>query len=496
LQIRKSGWKNEFRFQNIKGDSMPKVAMIGAGSVVFCKTLLSDMMATPALQGTEYALMSPTESKLKRMETFAKRMLKDNNIAGSVWATTNRQEAIKNADFVVVMIQVGGVEAFGIDYKIPMKYGVDQCIGDSLGPGGVFRGLRSVPVLIDIAKDMERYAKPGAIMLNNANPMAGNCLALGMATKVPFVGLCHGVQTTLDLIAGYCNVPKSEISFLCGGINHMDWFLKLEHKGKDLYPVLREVFEKPEYYKNEKVRGEVFRHFGYFMTESTGHLSEYLPWFRKNKKALDLYCDEPGFGGETGAYYNYCKMLAEKYAEHDPLEFESTKIKSRSVEYCSYILEAVVTGVPFRLMGNVRNDNYIDNLPDGCCVEVPVFADAMGLHPTRIGMLPPQCAAACQTNVNVQVLAAHAGLEGDTEHIVHAVALDPLAGAVCTLSEIRAMCGEMLEAQRRWLPQFKGKTMRAVPAISIPKNIKPVAVPTDPALAIANRFGKLAEQKM
>jgi len=472
-----------------------KIAMIGAGSVVFAKTLLADMMATPCLQDSEWALMSRTAPKLKRMEAFARRMLKDNGLAGKVWATLDRREAIEGADFVVVMIQVGGLEAFRIDYEVPLKYGVDQCIGDSLGPGGLFRGLRTIPVLVDIARDMHEVAKPGAIMLQYANPMAANCLALGKATPVAFVGLCHGVQTTLDLIAGYVGVPKDEITYTCGGINHMDWFLRLEHRGRDLYPELRRVFERPEYYKNEKVRGEVFRQFGYFMTESTGHLSEYVPWFRKNRKALDLYCDEPAFGGESGAYYKYARALAAKYAKHDPLEYESAKIESRSVEYCSYILEAVVTGRPFKFMANVRNDGYITNLPVGCCVEVPTFADATGLHPSRIGDLPPQCAAACMTNVNVQILGAEAALNADPEHIVHAAALDPLTSAVCTLKEIRDLCAEMLEAERRWLPQFKGKKIRPTPTISIPKGCKPVEVPLDPALAIGNRFIQLMEQK-
>jgi len=220
-----------------------------------------------------------------------------------------------------------------------------------------------------------------------------------------------------------------------------------------------------------------------------------VPWFRKNKKALELYCDEPSFGGESGAYYKYSKALAAKYAEHDPLEYETARIESRSVEYCSYILEAVVTGRPFRFMGNVRNDGYISNLPDGCCVEVPTFADDTGLHPTRIGALPPQCAAACMTNVNVQILAGEAALAGDTESIVHAVAMDPLTSAVCTLKEIREMCAEMLEAHRKWLPQFEGKTMRATPTIRIPKGCKPVEVPLDPALAINKRFATLIEQK-
>ena len=471
-----------------------KVAMIGAGSVVFCKTLMSDIMATPALAGCEFALMSRTEPKLRRMEDFGRRMLADNGIAGSVWATLDRREAIRDADFVVVMLQVGGIEAFEADYKIPLRYGVDQCVADSLGPGGIFRGLRTIPVLVDIAGDMKELARPGAIMLQYANPMAANCLALGKATGVAFVGLCHGVQTTLDLISRYCGVPKDEISYNCGGINHMDWFLTLEHKGRDIYPALREVFEKPEYYKNEKVRGEVFRHFGYFMTESTGHLSEYVPWFRKNKKALDLYCDEPSFGGETGAYYTWCKTIAQKYAESDALSGESTRIEKRSVEYCSYIMEAVSTGRPFRFMGNVRNDGYITNLPHGCCVEVPAFADDTGLHPTFVGDLPPQCAALCMSNVNSQILTADAALNSDTERIVQAVAMDPLTSAVLTLQEARDMCTEMLEAERQWLPHFAGKRIAPKPVISIPAGCRPVDVPLDPALAIGKRFSTLIER--
>jgi alpha-galactosidase len=470
-----------------------KIAMIGAGSVVFCKTLMSDIMATPALAGSEFALMSRTEPKLRRMEEFGRRMLRDNGLPGRVWATLDRREAIRDADFVVVMIQVGGVEAFEVDYKVPLKYGVDQCIADTLGPGGIFRGLRTIPVLVDIARDMEELAKPGAIMLQYANPMAANCLALGKATGVSFVGLCHGVQTTLDLISRYCNVPKDEVTYTCGGINHMDWFLRLEHKGRDLYPILREVFERPEYYKNEKVRGEVFRHLGYFMTESTGHLSEYVPWFRKNAKALDLYCDEPSFGGESGAYYNWCRTVSDRFSVQDPLEFESTAIEERSVEYCSYIIEAVTTGKPFRFMANVRNDGYITNLPRGCCVEVPAFADDAGLHPTFVGELPPQCAALCLTNVNVQILTAEAALNGDPERVVQAVAMDPLTGAVCTLDEIRRMCTEMLEGQRRWLPNFDGSRIAPKPVINIPPYCEPVGVPLDPALAIGKRFGTLVE---
>ena len=473
-----------------------KIAMIGAGSQIFCKTLTMDILATDALKDSEIRLMSRTKPKLDRMHNFIQRVIDDNDLPASVMSTLDRREALKDADYVIVMIQVGGVDAFKLDYEIPMKYGVDQCIGDSLGPGGVFRGLRTVPVLAEIVKDMEELC-PNALLLNYANPMAGCCLALGRVSKqVQFIGLCHGVQTTLDLISRYVDVPKEEIEHLCAGINHMGWFLELKDKrdGRDLNPILRENMEKPEYYINEKVRGEVMRHFGYFMTESTGHLSEYIPWFRSHKRALEMYCDMPDFGGATGAYYKYCTFLAEKYKDIDYLELESTQIEKRSCEYCSYILEAHQTGVPFELNGNVRNDGYITNLPDGCCVEVPVIVDKNGIQPQKVGDLPMQCAALNQSNVTVQMLSVEAGLSGNPEHIMQAIAMDPLTSAVCTLAEAREMTAEMLEAEREWLPQFEGKTLAATPEVAIPANITPVDVPVDPALAIANRFGQLAEQ--
>ena len=477
---------------------MPKIAMIGAGSMIFCKTLSMDIMATPALRDSEICLMSRTRPKLDRMEAFLKRVIKENGLPTKVWSTLDRREALKDADYVVVMIQVGGIEAFKSDYEIPLKYGVDQCIGDSLGPGGIFRGLRTIPVLVDIVKDMEELC-PDALLLNYANPMAACCLALGrVARRVQFIGLCHGVQTTLGLIAGYVDVPKEQIDFICAGINHMGWFLKLANSktGEDLYPKLRANLEKPEYYVNEKVRGEVMRHFGYFMTESTGHLSEYLPWFRSSERALELYCDEPGFGGASGAYLKYGAMLADKFKDVDYLQSESTELGERSVEYCSHILEAHETDNVFRLNGNVRNDGFITNLPDGCCVEVPVFVDRLGIHPSHVGNLPPQCAALNQSNVTVQTLAVDAGMSGDVELIMHAVAMDPLTAACCTLKEIREMTAQMLEAEREWLPQFEGKTLEETPTINIPKDVRRADVPLDPALAIANRFGELASRKV
>ena len=471
---------------------MAKVAMIGAGSLVFCKTLMADFLTTPALEGSEYSLMALSHKRLDKMHDFVKRMTSDNAVKAKVSATTDRREALRGADYVVVMIQVGGVDVFRQDYEIPLKYGVDQCIGDTMGPGGVFRALRHIPALLEIAGDMRRLC-PRAVMFNYANPMAMCCWALSTVSGLQFVGLCHGVQTTMDLIASYVGARKDQIDFLAAGINHMAWFLRLEKDGKDLYPILKRNFEKPGYYVNEKVRGEVMRHFGYFMTESTGHLSEDLPYFRKNRKALGLYCDEPAFGGETGAYYKYCAALAEKFQTMDPLSIESTKLGPRSAEYCSHIIEALETGEVFRFNGNVRNDGYITNLPNGCCVEVPIYADRTGLHPTVVGDLPPQCAALNMTNVLVQGLAVQAALAGDVELVMQAVALDPLTAAVLTLKEIRDMTAEMLEAEKKYLPQFEGRTLRDAPTISIPKNVKRQEVPLDPALAIANRFVKLAK---
>ena len=471
---------------------MAKIAMIGAGSLVFGKTLMNDFLSTPALAGSEYCLMALTHRRLDSMHAFVEKMIADNGVDATVTKPTDRREALRDADYVVVMIQVGGLEAYGHDLNIPLKYGVDQCIGDTLGPGGVFRAARHIWALMEIANDMRELC-PNALLLNYANPMAVCCWALGMVEGLQFVGLCHGVQTTMDLIASYVDSKKEEIDFVAAGINHMAWFLKLEKDGCDLYPTLRANFEKPEYYASEKVRGEVMRHFGYFMTESTGHLSEYLPYFRKNRKALDLYCDEPAFGGETAAYYKFSLELAKKFEQKDPLSIETTELQPRSAEYASHIIEAHETGIPFRFNGNVRNDGYINNLPYGCCVEVPCFVDRLGIHPTVVGDLPPQCAALNMTNVNSQGLAARASMDGDTELLVQAVALDPLASAVLTLKEVRDMVSEMLEAQRQWLPQFEGEAVRSTPTIDIPEGIARVDVPLDPALAIANRFGKLAE---
>jgi alpha-galactosidase len=469
---------------------MIKIAIIGAGSIVFSKTLITDILASK-LTNVQFYLMDPNETKAGYVKRYAERVIRENGLSAEVITTTDRRAAIRDAKYIISTFQIGGLRATELDYEIPLKYGVDQCIGDTLSPGGIFRALRSIPVTMNMARDIEELS-PNALVLNYVNPMSMVCWALGK-TRVKFVGLCHGVQVSLDLVSSYTGVPKSEITYLSAGINHMAWFLKLEHKGRDLYPLLRERFEQPAYYANEKVRGEVFRQMGYFMTESTGHLSEYLPYFRKNQKALDLYCNEPAFGGESGAHVKWSRVVAAKYAEGDILKDEPGKLQPRSVEYGSYIIEAIETGDPFHFQGNVTNEAMIPNLPEDCCAEGPVYADGSGLHKVIVGELPPQCAALNLTNINVHRLTVEAALSGDPETIVHACALDPLTSAVLTLKETRDMASEMLEAQRQWLPQFEGKHIRPTPIISIPKDLKRAKVPIDPALAIAMRFGELTK---
>ncbi len=466
-----------------------KVAIIGAGSIVFCKTLMLDIMNIPELGHVEFALMAPSTKRTQYVKAFADRVIKANNLDCEAYVTTDRSDALCGADYVICTLQVGGTEAYGYDVEIPLKYGVDQCIGDTLSPGGIFRALRSIPVMIDLADDMKKLC-PDALLLNYVNPMAPVCWALS-TTGIKYVGLCHGVQTTLDLISGYVDVPKKDIDYVCAGINHMGWFLSLKHKKQDLYPKLRERFEHAEYYANEKVRGEVMRHFGYFMTESTGHLSEYLPYFRKNELGLKLYCDEPDFGGETGAYLKWCRIIGEKYNGVDVLTNESSILPERSVEYGSYIIEAIELNRLFRFNGNLRNNGMITNLPDDCCAEMTVFADGSGLHQTFVGDLPAQCAALNMTNILTQRLTVEAALTGDPEKAMQACALDPLTSAKLTLKEIRDMTTEMFIAEQQWLPQFKGKLPVATPVIDIPKDVVRAAVPVDPALAINARFGQL-----
>lgn len=465
-----------------------RVAVIGGGSTVFSKMLITNLLAGP-IRDVDLVLQAPSTRRTSLIAAWGERFVEANGLPARIIVETDRTTAIRGARYVFCAFQVGGLAATEADYEIPMRHGVDQCIGDTLGPGGVFRALRAIPVAIEVAQDVARLA-PEALILNYVNPMAMVTWALSRA-PVQAVGLCHGTQVSLDLIAGYTGVPKDEIEWSCAGINHMSWFVRLAHDGMDLYPRLRERFEDPRYYANEKVRGEVFRQFGYFMTESTGHLSEYLPWFRKSSAALATYCDEPMFGGESGAHVRWSRMVSERYTDEEVLAEGGLTPPERTHEYGPRIVEAIETGIPFRFQGNRINHGTIDNLPDDACIEGPMVADADGVHPQPFGRLPDQCAALNQTNINVQRLAVNAAVHGDTEAIVHALALDPLTGAVLTLHEIRALAAEMLEAQRQWLPQFEGRSVRPVPAIVVPKGIERAHVPLDPALAIARRFDEV-----
>lgn len=466
-----------------------KVAIIGAGSLVFCKTLILDIVQIPGIGEVEFDLMAPTTRNTSCVKAHIDGILAGSDLRADIRVTTDRRAALAGADYVICTFKIGGIRAYEADIEIPLKYGVDQCIGDTLSPGGVFRTLRTLPVMREVAEEMRELC-PNALMLNYVNPMATMCWSVA-DSGVQVVGLCHGVQTTLDLLAGYAGVPKEEIDYVCAGINHMGWFIKLEHNGQDLYPLLRERIDLPEYYGNEKVRGEMFRQFGYFMTESTGHLSEYLPYFRKNSRGMELYCDEPDFGGETAACLKWNRILEAKYGDGDKLANEPLELPARSVEYCSYIIEALECNKVFRFNGNIRNNGLITNLPADCIAEVPIFADGAGLHPTQVGALPSQLAALNMSNVSCQRLAVEAAMSGDPEAVVWACALDPLTSARLNPDEIRLMATEMMEAEREWLPQFGGRLPRPTPRVVVTPDVKRVRVPVDPALAISARLGKL-----
>jgi alpha-galactosidase len=365
---------------------------------------------------------------------------------------------------VITTFQQGGLEAYQLDIEIPQRYGVEQCVGDTLGPGGVFRAFRTIPVLLELCREMDDLA-PDALLINYVNPMAANTWAVHVATGRPCVGLCHSVQGTSRMLADWVAVPYDEVIYLCAGINHLAFFLEFRRGQEDLYPLIRQAIQRPEICAREPVRIELMQHFGYFVTESSGHASEYLPYFRRSAQMVneglvprfkDKRNDWCGFG-QTGGYLRHCmRRFAESEQEYQQLRAGIHDLPAgRTHEYGSYLLEAVETNRPTRINGNVPNYDLIDNLPHGCCVEVPCLVDGNGVQPTVVGALPTQLAALMRTNINVQELTVDAALSGDLEAAHHAVMLDPLTAAVCGLSEIRSMVDDMLEAQAKWLPQFR-----------------------------------------
>ena len=438
---------------------MAKIVIIGAGSRVFTKSLITDFLSYPELRSSTISLMDLDEGRLGLMKAFAEKLVSQHDFEAKVESTTDRREALEGADYVVLSIRVGGLEASRLDLEIPAKYGIVQGVGDTIGPGGVFYGLRHIPVILDICRDMEDLC-PEAWLLNYTNPMAMICWAVNDQSRVKNAGLCHSVQGTASELARYLSAPLDEISYWVAGINHMAWFLKLRWRGEDAYPLLRERFKDPRVYSGPEahwagpdlVRVEIFRAFGYFVTESSQHMSEYVPYFRKRPELLERF--RLAYRLDTIEGMLERRAMAEEEMRRMIDGDEPIPIR-RSTEYCSHMIHSMETGAPRRVNVNVRNDGLITNLLRGCCVEVPCLVDRNGVHPCFVGDLPPQCAALNRTNINVQELGALAAVERDKELAFQAVLLDPLTSAMLSIDETRSMVDEMFEAEARYLRDYR-----------------------------------------
>ena len=423
-----------------------KVAFIGAGSVVFARTLIGDLLSTPELAGptTSLALMDIEGERLRTSEVVAGRVAAAVGAEPRIDATLDRRTALDGADYVITMFQVGGYRPATVtDFEVPKRFGLRQTIGDTVGIGGIMRGLRTIPVLLDLCREMEELC-PDALLLQYVNPMAILGSAVARATTVRSVGLCHSVQGTARDLAADLGVPASELEYRCAGINHLAFYLELSHHGRDVYSDLRRVVEEGRVPEWNRVRYEVFRRFGYFCTESSEHLAEYVPWFIKSGRP-DLVDD---FNVPLDEYPRRCEaQLAEWEELRRSLHDEGELTVTRSDEYGAGIMRALETGEPFRFNGNVPNTGpLIANLPADCCVEVPCIAGAGGVSPEPVGELPPQLAALVQTNVNVQSLTVEAALTGRRDHVDHAAMLDPHTAAELSLPEIHELVDALLEA--------------------------------------------------
>ncbi|MBC8161502.1 MAG: alpha-glucosidase/alpha-galactosidase [Roseiflexaceae bacterium] len=444
---------------------MPKVSIIGAGGVVFPLTLIRDILSFAALRGSTITLMDIDAARLQHTHTGARALIERFDLPTQLVATTDRRAALAGADYVIVCFQVGGLAAYQLDVEIPRRYGIDQCVGDTLGPGGVMRGLRSIPVLLSIAQDMQELC-PNALLIQYANPMAMNSWALN-TTGIRNVGLCHSVQGTSQLLARRVGVPYEQVSFRSAGINHQAWFIEFRHGDEDLYPRIREVMAQrygraPSHaaadngdhsqpkgdslYEggSERVRTAIMRTFGYFHTESSHHASEYVPYFRKNPELVREYIPE------RWDYFELC--LA-----HEPPNYEKMLAQglTPSHEYGAFIIDSMETGTARVIYGNVENRGLITNLPAGCCVEVACLVDSNGVQPTVVGDLPPQLAALNRACIAVQERAVHAAIHGDRAAVYQAIALDPLTAALLTLDQIHSMTDELLAAEAQWLPALR-----------------------------------------
>ncbi len=434
---------------------MPKITLIGAGSAVFAAEIMKDVLATPGLETGTFALVDIDEGRLEVAHKMAEWLVDKSGRNWSVEATTDRTKVLAGTDYLVNSIEVAGLANVRHDYDIPMKYGVDQCIGDTIGPGGLFKALRTLPAWLDILKDTERLA-PNALVMNYTNPMSLTVLTGIRASKLSIVGLCHSIQHTTHQLAEYLDMPYEEIDWQGAGINHLAWIVKLERAGRDLYPVLQERIEKhPEIYERDPVRFEMMKHLGAFVTESSGHTSEYTAYFRKRPDLIDKYM-RSGYRGESGYYANNWPEWREEHMQalRDVMAGKEEYELNRGPEYASRIIEAVETGAPQVIYGNVTNTGLIDNLPQNGVVEVACLVDRKGVQPTHFGTLPTQLANLDQQHMAFHDLVATAVLEEDREAAVHALMTDPLTAAVCSLGEIRQMFDEMAAAQEAYLPAF------------------------------------------
>ena len=437
---------------------MRKIAFIGAGSFGFTRNLVKDILTFAAFEDAVITLMDIDKERLDAIELAVKKIVTAGGYPAKVEATTDRVKALEGADGVVITILQGGVQVWRKDIEIPKKYGVDINVGDTRGPAGVFRALRTIPEMLDIARDIERLC-PVAIVLNYTNPMAMLCRAVQGETKVNITGLCHSVQGTAHMLADWIGAPNDEITYLCAGINHQAWYLEYKWNGEDAYPLIRKAIEKPDIYNVEQVRNEMYLHLDYYVTESSGHNSEYVAWFRKRPDLIEKYCTH-GTGWNPGRY----AYIRDSYLEREDTWRDSIKewLAEESVdldrghEYAASIFNATIgSGEMYEFNGNVRNTDLISNLPDGCCVEVPVVASKAGLRPVHVGALPDHLAIINNVSAGCEELVVEACITGDAKKVYYSIYMDPLTSAVCSLDETKTMVDEMFHENREWLAQFK-----------------------------------------
>ena len=444
-----------------------KIAFIGAGSIGFTRGLLSDLLSVPEFSEIEVAFMDIDRRNLDMVLQLCQRDIEENGLNIKIQATLDRREALKDAKYVIDCARIGGLEAFRTDVDIPLKYGVDQCVGDTLCAGGIMYAQRDIAMLEGMCKDIREVAAPDCLLLNYTNPNAMVTWYCNHYGKVNTVGLCHGVMGGHALIAKVLGYEQKEIDIICAGINHMTWYISIKHDGEELNGKLLAALEAdPRIAREEKVRIDMMKRFGYFSTESNGHLSEYVPWYRKRTDEIMKWIDlSDWILGETGGYLRVCtegrnwfetdfpNWLKEPARVYDPA--------TRSQEHGSWIIEAMETGRVYRGHFNVVNNGCITNLPDDCIVEVPGFVDTFGINIPKLGDLPMGCAACCQSNITVQRLAVAAGANADISLLRQAMMMDPLVGAVCDPNEVWQMVDEMLIAQEQWLPQYADEIAKA-----------------------------------